>query len=130
NGLPVWSPSDTPGRLFDKASSRLVACPWSKSVDVITWVFDGTLSRSIAAGSGRAATGAGCCGCGCCGAAVVLVAGARRGGAVRAGIGVVEITSTVGSATGGWAGACARAAPPTPIVAAAATTADRNRPLV
>jgi hypothetical protein len=70
-------------------------------------VFDGTFSRSIAAGSGRPGRGAGSCG-----AAVVLVAdrrvvgvvvaALRRGRAVRVGMGVVAITSTVGN----WTGCC------------------------
>src|SRR5712672_3528052 len=94
----------------------------------MTWVFDGTLSRSIAAGSGRAVAA----GVGCCGAAVVLVAGARRGCAARAGNGVVEITSTVGRATGccAKAGAWACAAAVKPIVVATATAVDRNRPFL
>src|SRR5690242_7696026 len=100
----------------------------------MTWVFDGTLSRSIAAGSGRATAGAGSVGC-CCGAGVLVVpvpvAGARRGCVVvRAGIGVVEITSTVGSATGGEEGACARPLPVTPSVVTTAIAVDRNRPLI
>src|SRR5262245_13693720 len=96
----------------------------------MTAVFDGTLSRSIAAGSGRSATGAGCAGCCGAGAAVVRGAGPRRGCVVRAGIGVVEITSAGGRATGGSAGvgACARAAPATPSVVATAIAVDRNRP--
>src|SRR3954468_15880711 len=94
---------ETPAKLLEKASRMLVEYSGLKSFELMTWVFDGTLSRSIAAGSGRSATGAGCAGC--CGAAVVPVpvAGTGRTVVVRAGIGVVEITSTVGKATGCWA---------------------------
>src|SRR5579871_691539 len=121
----------TPGMLREKASRMLVVLSWLKSSELMTVVFDGTLSRSMAAGSGRAATGAGCCACCgcCCGAVVVRGAGARRT-VVRAGIGVLEITSTVGRATGAWVeeGVWARAAPVMPIVAAAAIAVDPNRP--
>jgi len=92
----------------ESESSRLVDLGNSKSEDVRTCVLDGTLSRSIAAGSGRTGAGTGCGD----GAAAVRTpdvgrgrtvgrgvdAGRRRAG--RAGMGVVEITSTVGKLTG------------------------------
>lgn len=76
-----------------------------------------------------------CCGCGR-GAAVVRLAGAgagaRLGLAVRAGRGVLEITSTVGRAAGRWAEAavCAPAVSAPPIVVASAIAVDPKNPVI